>query len=60
MAGSSEVNLSLQLPIRKNLDRSDIDVQVQAKLLNNQLVLPEQNLQIDAIQGTLTYGHKGL
>ena len=60
IGGSSEVNLSLQLPIRKDLERSDIDIQVQANLRNNRLLLAEQNLQIDDIRGTLTYGQQGL
>lgn len=60
MNGNARASIELQLPIQKNIERSDIDVQVNARLLNNQLLFVGRNLQLDELRGDLDYDARGL
>ena len=64
--GLADASVSLGLPIEKgyksyeSYKRKDIDIQVRASVLNNRLLLVDENLQLEAIDGVLTYGKEGL
>jgi len=60
ISGNVEAAVDLQLPTIKEMKREDVSIQVQANVLNNQLVLDKQKLRLDNISGLLTYGHEGL
>lgn len=59
-SGQSNLSANIQMPLKNDIALSDLDIQVDLSLQGNDLLLADQNIEIEGIEGDLRFDNAGL
>eukprot|EP00903_Cladosiphon_okamuranus_P004478 g4476.t1 len=59
-SGESDIAVELQMPLKNELSLDDLDIWVEVGIQENSLLLSEQNLGFNSINGEVIYDEKGV